>query len=256
MRGREALAFVSERRLRRMAYTERGRAEQLEQLSDLTELDQPDRHELDDAVLELLGISDSAERSELRGRLYDFLRSHYEAVRCKEEAGIANKKRAKRTSRQTPAEIAAQVYNQVMRDTPELARTYQDFLTAPLQSRSDGLRIPSVGRPEIVDDMISKGVRFVSGKGKGTFVPAQNIEQAKLIKLVAEIEGMGRNLFFPYEAKTAARLREQFERHIEKRQKVVRTLVEERTADVDMQEKIAIRVIEKLATIQHIKGPL
>ena len=39
-----------------MAFTKAGREDELEEISDISELDMDDRHELDDAVLELLGV--------------------------------------------------------------------------------------------------------------------------------------------------------------------------------------------------------
>ena len=247
MLPRKALAFLSERRLRRMKYTERGRASELEQFSDESELDQADRHELDDAVLELLGIDEAPERESIREKIYEYLRGHYETVRQKEEAAILNKKRAKRASRMTPSEMADQVYKQLIGADAGLARTYQDFLTPSLVERSEGMRIPAKGRPEIVDDMITVGVRFATGRGKGTLVAARNQEQARLIALVAEAEGLNRHAFFPIAANDARRLCKQFERHVAARRKRVEELVEERTADFDLQEKIVDLVLARLA---------
>ena len=56
LKQRQALYFLSERRLRHMAYTQAGKEAELEKLSDLCELDMDDRRELDDAVLEMLGV--------------------------------------------------------------------------------------------------------------------------------------------------------------------------------------------------------
>ncbi len=48
------------------------------------ELQQPDRRELDDAVLEMLGVSDPTEREELIGRLYEATARHFREIRVVE----------------------------------------------------------------------------------------------------------------------------------------------------------------------------
>ena len=48
------------------------------------ELQQPDRRDLDDAVLELLGVSDPTERDELIGRLYEATARHFREIRVVE----------------------------------------------------------------------------------------------------------------------------------------------------------------------------
>ena len=48
------------------------------------ELQQPDRRELDDAVFELLGVSDPKERDELIGRLYEATARHFRDIRVVE----------------------------------------------------------------------------------------------------------------------------------------------------------------------------
>ncbi|HUS58458.1 MAG TPA: N-6 DNA methylase, partial [Planctomycetota bacterium] len=56
LKSRKASGFLSERRLRTMAYRQAGKADQLDNLSDQCELDMRDRRELDDAVLQMMGV--------------------------------------------------------------------------------------------------------------------------------------------------------------------------------------------------------
>lgn len=243
MKTRKILGFLSERRLRRMALIQKGRESQLENLPAETELDQPDRHELDDAVFELLGISDSEERVSLRDELYEFLREHYEAVRQKEEAAILNKKRVARGTRLTPDEIAKEIFSSIKEEHPGLIEKYQGFLTPEILNKCEGLELPSKGKPEIVDDMVTKGVRFAIRAGKGRLIETHNVEEARLVALVATVEGLGRHEFFPIEAELAAELYNKFSRHVEERETLVQRMVEERTADFDLQEEIAAKVL-------------
>ena len=62
LRTRSVLGMLSARRLRSSALLQKGLIEELQQLDDSTEFDQADRQELDDAVLELLGIQDVTKR--------------------------------------------------------------------------------------------------------------------------------------------------------------------------------------------------
>ena len=64
LKKRKAFFFLSERRLREMAYTQMGQEVELEKLSDICELDMDDRRELDDAVLELIGVRSKKKRQE------------------------------------------------------------------------------------------------------------------------------------------------------------------------------------------------
>jgi hypothetical protein len=110
MKGRKVLQFLSERRMREMAYTQAGKADQLRNLSDECELDMPDRRELDDAVLDLLGVKTKKERDDIIRYLYGYLREFYEDTRRKEEKAIANKKRAGKKGAASPRDIAAQIF--------------------------------------------------------------------------------------------------------------------------------------------------
>ncbi|MGB6176963.1 MAG: N-6 DNA methylase, partial [Methylocella sp.] len=67
---RQVLGFLSERRLRRAALLQKGQVDKLDDLDGSSELDQEDRQNLDDVVLQLLGVKESTTRRELRAKLY------------------------------------------------------------------------------------------------------------------------------------------------------------------------------------------
>ena len=91
-RLKDALASMSNREVGRLIEeplmdchsTERARKLAAGPLVHSQELRQADRRDLDDAVLELLGVSTSAERDELRGRLYDATARHFREIRVVE----------------------------------------------------------------------------------------------------------------------------------------------------------------------------
>ena len=70
MKGREAFQLLSERRMRSMAFSKVGKENELINLSETCELDMSDRHELDDAIFEMMGVTSKRERQDILGRLY------------------------------------------------------------------------------------------------------------------------------------------------------------------------------------------
>ena len=107
LKRRKALMFLSERRLREMSFTKSGRQKELDDLTNESELDMPDRRELDDAVLEMIRVTSPKKRRELIDELYAYLREFFEATRQKEEKAIVNKNTSKRRGAARPADIAS-----------------------------------------------------------------------------------------------------------------------------------------------------
>ncbi len=236
MKKRSALQFLSERRLREMAYKQAGKERELSELSDVCELDMPDRKELDDAVLELLGVKDEKRRQKLINELYSHLRRFFESVRQKEEKAIANKKIAKRKGPARPSEIASLIYDEIAENEGGLLRHYDDFIDT--NKPFDTFDLPHEGSPESVKDILSPhGVRFKKGKRELVFIKTKIEEQDVLVVLVASsgVRGLVR---VPHEADEAARIYERYRRFINQRERRIRELIESRTADEDMQEKI------------------
>lgn len=243
---RPALSFLSDRRRKRMTLVQRGREAELGEHSDQSELDQADRRALDDAVLELLGVESRQERLRLLDDLYRYLSEHFEKVRQKEEEAIRNKKRAATGTRQTVDEIVAELLNRLKTEHPGLLLRFHDLMTADVMKDAQGLPIPKKGRPEIVDDMVSKGVRFATGPGRGQLVQTENVEQARLLAFVAEEDGFGRHEFFPVDAATATRLLRAYQKLARDRAVAIRQLAEARTADPELQEQIIERMRQRL----------
>lgn len=240
LKQRPALYFLSERRLRHMAFTQAGKEAQLEKLSGLCELDMPDRRELDDAVLEMLGVEDATRRQELLDELYDYLREFFELTRQKEEKAIVNKNKARRRSQASPAEIAAQILAEMRGSHPELLRRYDpDFLD--LAKPFDTFDLPGEGVPQPLKDanplLYDKGVVFLKGKKPLANLITKIPEQDPLIILLAEsgIHGLVR---VPHEPEECGRLHQEYAAFLRRREETVRELIANRTLDEDMQEKI------------------
>lgn len=253
MTKRGIIGFLSERRLRRKSLVERGRGDRLDELSDETELDQTDRQALDDAVLELLGLTDRAERRAVRDRLYDHLRRYFEGKRVQEEEAIDNKRRTAAAHTLGPGQVAVDVFAEIERDHPALRRTYIDLTRG--SAEGDGVRIPAGGEPHVVDDLVTRGVRFGAMRG-GDLVITRDREQAELVSAIASIGPRGRSVFVPFEG---ARVRELIGelRAIESaRTRIVRELVTARTTDPDIVDQAIEQVLHRLqAPVARVARP-
>jgi len=238
LKQRKALQFLSERRMRQMAYTKGGKEDGLEKLSDESELDMPDRRELDDAVLEMMGVKPKERRQELIDELYDYLRQFFEWTRQKEEKAIINKGIAKRRGPARPGEIAAQIYQEISESEGQLLRQYDsDFMDK--SKPFDTFDIPADGTPEAYSDMFTThSVKFLKGRNNQVaLIETKNPAQSDLITIVARsgIRGLVR---IPHEEDECLNVFLKYERFIREREKRIRELIRERTADEDMQEKI------------------
>ena len=242
LKKRKALQFLSERRMRGMAYKQSGRERELDNLSDLCELDMPDRRQLDDAVLQLLGIKVKKRRDEMINELYDYLRQYFEWTRQKEEKAILNKKRAARRELITPDHIAEQIYNEISSNHPQLLRYYeQDFLNR--SKPFDTYEIPLEGVAEPFSDMfIEHGVRF-SQKGKATGKVIETVSRAQddLLIIVANA-GVRGLVCLPHNDAECSKLGNDYDKFIRQRDDRIKELISERTADEDLQEDIYIKL--------------
>ncbi len=237
LKKRKSFFLLSEQRLREMAYKAKGISDQLHTLSDLSELDLPDRHELDDAVLQLMGVSNKTERTSLIKQLYAYLQELFEWIRQKEEKAIKNKKIAKRTRPASPNEIAMQIYNEIQEVQPHLLRRYDpDFLDS--SKPFDVFDLPVKGMPTEYRDMFNEhGVAFKKGKKLLTLIKTVIPEQDKLLTLIAatNIRGLVR---VPHEADDCIALLTKYQKFLSEQKSRVQELVASRTADEDLQEKI------------------
>jgi len=238
LKQRKALMFLSEHRLREMSFTKSGKKGELDNLSSESELDMSDRKELDDAVLEMLGVESPQRRQELIDELYSYLREYFEFTRQKEEKAIINKNTAKRRGPARPGEIAVQIYKDIAENHPQLLRQYDpDFLDR--SKPFDTFEIPADGTAELFSDMFTEhSVRFMKGtKTRIALVETTSETQDELMVLVANsgVRGLVR---LPHEDDECRKVSQEFERFINQRENQVRKLIKERTADEGIQEEI------------------
>lgn len=237
LKDRPAMQFLSERRLRRMAFAKSGRESDLQALSDLSELNMADRRTLDDAVLEMLGVKSQRERDGLISGLYAYLGDFFEGIRQKEEKAIANKNKAKRKAAFSPAELAAQILTEIKDNQGQLLRSYADFvdMSRPFST----FDLPTTGVPEIHEDMFAPqgSVRFMKGRKQIYMLPTKTPEQAALVVVIATYGGRGLTQV-PLDPKDCESLKKRYETFIDDRTKRLKSMIADRTGDPDLQDRI------------------
>jgi hypothetical protein len=110
------------------------------------ELALTDRQQLDDAVLELLGISDKKERENLRAELYEEVTKLYRSIRVAEREMQRHRSANARQGRATAQSIAAEIWDSL--DTPPDYRTPLDFI--PPRARTETFDLPAEGRARVI----------------------------------------------------------------------------------------------------------
>jgi hypothetical protein len=252
LKAREAKQLLSERRMRHMAKAKRGKHDELAEFSDVSELEMADRHALDDAVLEMMGVASQSERKQIRTRLYEHLEEMFDAARRKEERGIENKNKSRRKSGISVGELASQIVREIVESNPTLVRTYEDdFLRRDLPH--DTYEVPEKGEP-VVDrnDMFTPtGIRFCLGQGKKrrtvSHIETRSIEQANLLKTLtsADVRGLVR---VPADRSDAESVNRRFADFVETRRRAVAEAVREKVPDEDIQadvERAALHLLQQ-----------
>jgi hypothetical protein len=186
----------------------------------------------------MMGVKSKARRQELIDELYDYLRQFFEWTRQKEEKAIINKGIAKRRGPARPGEIASQIFQWITESEGQLLRQYDsDFLDT--SKPFDTFDLLAEGTPEAYSDMFTThSVKFLKGRNSQiALIETKNQPQSDLIVLVAGsgVRGLVR---IPHEEDECLNVFLKYERFIRERERRLRELIAERTADEDMQEKI------------------
>ena len=244
MTARKALSFIPERRMRQAAFERHGKQHELEHLSDVCELDMPDRRALDHAVLELLGVKIKKEREEWINRLYSYLRQYFEETRRKEEVAIVNKNTTKRKGAVRPQELATQLAAELNAQEPSLFRSYKDlFNEAGIGDKWIAKEVPADGAPETHTDLHDVGVRFMRGKKYLDFIPMPSEAHAALA--VEAITEMRRETVqLPRSELLCSTLLSSYKSFLDKRNRRLREAIAERVADEDIQNTVFEFLIE------------
>jgi hypothetical protein len=194
-RMEEALRSISQRDVTHMVEDEFLECHTLEHLRNLLkkplslpkELQQPDRQELDDSVLELIGVTDPQERKKLLSELYNRTVAYYRYQRTQDIQSMLNRVGGRR--RLTAEDIAISIWDSLPDDhkSPNLL----DWLKS-LSVKTQPVNIPDGrAKPLGKGDMFSPGgVDFFQGKTRHSETYAHP-DQAALVALLANLEIRG-----------------------------------------------------------------
>jgi len=202
------------------------------------ELQQPDRWDLDDAVFELLGVSDPKERDELIGRLYEATARHFRDIRVVEIEKM--QQRAKSESRRFNVhDLAADIWDAAEVDdaTPLIEWMGQ-------QPESNSLAIIPQEQPAVVsDDVMFSPNTVYFGKRRKSHIDCQSRGQAELVVRLANL-GIAGEVRLPADFGPCIKVMERVNRRVESAARRFKELAESRTGDERVQQQL-VEVLER-----------
>jgi len=202
------------------------------------ELQQADRRDLDDAVFELLGVSDPAERDALVGSLYEATARHFRDIRVVEIEKM--EQRAKSNSRRFRVQdLAADIW-----DAAELADAVPLAEWLGQQPESDSAAIIPEERPATLsDDVMFSPETVYFGKRRTGHMNCQSRGQAELVTFLANL-GVSGEVRVPAALEPCYKVLSRAETRIKKARARFRELARSRTGDERVQEQL-VEVLER-----------
>ena len=229
---REVTHLVEEALLQ--CHSEEGMREIISRPPDLpNELRQEDRRELDNCVLELLGVSDSSQRKKLLQELYYETTNYYRYQRTQDIQTMEN--RSGKTSRRLgPQDIAESIWlslSDAEKGMPIVAWIKSSY------KKTECVSIPD-GKPEALgaSDMFNPdGVIFKNQK-ETQQINYRNAEQAELVVELASVD-IGGNIVLPKSESECTDCLEQLRNRLDVAKQRFSDLAASRTGTQALQEK-------------------
>lgn len=203
-----------------------------------SELQKPDRRDLDDAVFELLGVSDPKERAGLIGRLYEATAQHFRDIRVVEIDKM--KQRAKSKNKGFSVhDLAADIWDAVeLEDATPLAEWIEQ------ESESDAAVIIPEDRPAVlVDNPLFGDNAVYFGKARKTHMACQSRGQAELLVRLANL-GISGEVKMPEDLAACMTLLNRINVRMEKAAVRFKELAESRTGDERIRQQL-MEVLER-----------
>jgi len=198
------------------------------------ELAMPDRHELDDAVLELLGIDDPAERRKLRAELYAEITKLHRAIRAAEKRMQKFRSETARRGRPSAHSLAAEIWEKLDPKPPHL--TLLDFAA---NADCEQIDLPE-GKARAVNDLWNQNCLSVAGR----LIPLNHPSRVRFAKALCDTGVSGR-VAIPNEPEAADAALRQYEEHLRTLEDSLTALAADYTADEAMQQRI-LRQLRRL----------
>ena len=197
------------------------------------ELQQSDRRELDDAVFELLGVTNPKERSDLVDRLYEATARHFRDVRVTEIQKMEDR-RTGGSTRFAVADHAADAWDALdLTDVIPLA----EWVAAHATGDCEMVNIPSERPVHLARGAMFDNETVYFGKARREYMICQSRGEAELVARMAEL-GVSGEVSVPKTDRAARKLLEMLNARHEQTVTRLRELATSRSADGKTQQEI------------------
>lgn len=151
------------------------------------EFDLSDRQQLDDSVLEMIGIEDPAQRAEIQRRIYDAIREQYAATRQRELVAQRHRRRSQRRGTPSAADMAEDIWEEHS-ESLGLLRFPEDFVHS--WTGGQYFDLPD-GQVEVGTAMMETGRQLRVGTirvggSTGPVLDVGSFERARFLQALAE----------------------------------------------------------------------
>ncbi len=198
-----------------------------------SELCHEDRRELDDCVIDLIGVSDKKQRQKLLDELYRETTEYYRYVRTQEIQAMVNRS-GKKGRRLGPQDLAESIWNSLA-DT-EKSPPIIEWIKSSC-SHSEMVEIPE-GKPEALGaaDMFNPTSVNFKGSKENHLISYSSADQAALVAELARLEVRG-NVEVPKSASECIACSEQLRDRLRDAENRFCELAASRTGTQSLQEK-------------------
>jgi type I restriction-modification system DNA methylase subunit len=193
------------------------------------EFELPDRQELDDLVLQIIGLDNEEERISVRQALYEQIAEMYRAAREVEKEMQGFRRRMARRGKLTPASIAADVWESV--DKADLRHFPRDFV--PKRSVVETIQLAAATNVKLVNDLFEKGTLRTNGHTYALGHPDRALFAARVLQ-----EGQTGEIGIPTDDEVCADSMSDHHRYRDAMEKDFKERAAEYSADEDWQERI------------------
>lgn len=193
------------------------------------ELAHSDRQDLDDAVLELLGIDETEERKQWRSELYFEITNLYREVRSSEKKMQKMRSQAARHGRPSPKSLAEEIWETL--DEKPVAKSLYEFI--PSQEKTETVVFPAVQAKATKNDMFNPHAL----KFGGHYVPLGSPERVEF-GLELSNQGISGQVNIPLNPVIAQAALDEYRVHVTRLNDLFQESAAAYTADEKMQERI------------------
>jgi hypothetical protein len=193
----------------------------------IEELSLPDRGELDDAVLQLLGITETREREILISEMYAELTRFYREGRELDLRAQANRRTTARRDRASPHTIAEEIWKEF--DKAQLRGFPADFI--PKAEATETVALPA-GKPRVLEALLEGQLQV-----NGTLIDLGSKARAEFAARAVELGHYGETQI-PKADRACERALERYRHYEAQMDTKFKELAEERSADPEIQSRI------------------